>query len=274
MMNVGIGIPARTYDSLSAKNLNVLMAAYDFSSHRLFVEAKLCQDAETPLDRAQTNYLCNVLRLGEGAEILIFNGRDGEWRARLGQSGRKSFFLRAQEMVRDQGTAFDLQYVFAPLKHARLDYLIQKAVEMGVSHIQPILTRRTQVDRINGERMRANAIEAAEQCGILNLPEIAPVQRFDAFLNGFASHRWLIFCDEDAKLCNPLEALEAVATKDMSAFSVLVGPEGGFDPNERERLLAMPQVIGLSLGPRILRADTAAVAVLALIQAKLGDWRA
>lgn len=247
------------------------MAAYDFSSHRLFVHAQLESQAQIALDPAQTNYLCNVLRLNEGAELLIFNGRDGEWRARLGRSGRKVFFLTAQEMVRGQQTAFDLHYIFAPLKHARLDYVIQKAVEMGVSRIQPVLTRRTQVERLNSERMQANAIEAAEQCGILSLPEIAAAQRFEAFMNGFDQNRLMIFCDEDAKINNPIEALEA---KKSSAVCVFIGPEGGFDAAERERLMALPNVIALSLGPRILRADTAAVAALALVQAKLGDWHA
>jgi 16S rRNA (uracil1498-N3)-methyltransferase len=246
------------------------MAAYDFSSQRLYVEAGLAEKAEVSLDKAQTNYLCNVLRLGDGARILTFNGRDGEWLARLIQTGRKTIFLSVEEKTREQGTPIDLHYIFAPLKHARLDYMVQKAVEMGASRIEPVFTRRSQVDRVNEQRMRANAIEAAEQCGILNIPDITAALRFDLFLSSFDSERLLIFCDEDAEISNPLAALEIKAT---TRLSVLVGPEGGFDPSEREKLLALPNVIRLSLGPRILRADTAAVAALALVQAKLGDWR-
>lgn len=246
------------------------MATYDFTSQRLFVEAGLSEGAEIGLDKAQSNYLCNVLRLGEGSKLLIFNGRDGEWRARLCQAGRKSIFLRAEEKMREQRRPIDLHYNFAPLKQARLDYVVQKAVEMGASRIQPILTKRTQVAKINEQRVRANAIEAAEQCGILNIPEIAAPIRFDRFLDGFSPDRLLIFCDEDAEVSNPLAALEVQA---QTSLAVLIGPEGGFDESERKELIRLPNVIRLSLGPRILRADTAAVAALALVQAKLGDWR-
>jgi 16S rRNA (uracil1498-N3)-methyltransferase len=165
----------------------------------------------------------------------------------------------------------DLAYVFAPLKHARLDYMVQKAVEMGVSLLQPVLTRHGQVARINAARMRANCIEAAEQCGILNLPQIAEPATLAGVLSELEARRWLIFCDEDAEIADPVAALTRVPAR--SPLAVLIGPEGGFAPDERASLLKMPNVVRLALGPRILRADTAAVAALALVQTMCGDWR-
>lgn len=247
------------------------MSRYDFDAPRLFVEGDLGPGARLALDRAQANYLLNVLRLGAGDEILIFNGRDGEWRAGVEPDGRKSAHLVASAQTRPQPHSPDVVYCFAPLKHARLDYMVQKAVEMGASALCPVITRRTQAARVNLERMRANAIEAAEQCGVLALPTIAAEARFDAWIAAFDPERLLIFCDEDAEAA-PLPAL-ADAAKAPRAISVLIGPEGGFDPSERAALLHMPNVLRLSLGPRILRADTAAVASLALVQAALGDWR-
>jgi 16S rRNA (uracil1498-N3)-methyltransferase len=248
------------------------MPRLDFTAHRLFVEAPLAQGTRVDLDRAQANYLRNVLRLSDGAEILAFNGRDGEWRASLSAASRKSVALVATEMVRPQQAPYDLHYLFAPLKHARQDYMAQKAVEMGAGLLRPVLTRRAQAERINLERMRANAIEAAEQCGILSIPEISPPTRLEPLLGGWGPERLLVFCDEDAPVRNPLEALRELAAQKPRPLAVLIGPEGGFDQQEREALLALPQVVRLSLGPRILRADTAAVAALAVIQAKLGDW--
>ena len=247
------------------------MSRYDFAAQRLYVEAPLAAGARLALDRAQANYLLNVLRLGAGDEILVFNGADGEWRAGLEPDGRKSASLRVAARVRPQPAPRDLEYVFAPLKHARLDYMAQKAVEMGATVLRPVITRRTQTTRLNLDRLRANAIEAAEQCGVLALPDIAVETRFDAWLAAFPPARLLVFCDEDAA-GEPLAALAAVAPP-AAGVSVMIGPEGGFDPAERAALLSMPHVLRLSLGPRILRADTAAVAALALVQAALGDWR-
>ena len=249
------------------------MSSYDFSSPRLFVEGILMPQARLALSPAQANYLRNALRLQDGAEVLVFNGRDGEWRARLDASNRKILALVALECVRTQHPPYDLHYLFAPLKHARLDYMVQKAVEMGAGRLRPILTRRTQAERINLDRMRANAIEAAEQCGILAIPEISPPVRLDAALAAWSPDRLLVFCDEDAPVDNPIEALRAIAEGAPRQLAILIGPEGGFDPEERQTLLAMPHTLRLSLGPRILRADTAAVAALALLQAGLGDWR-
>jgi 16S rRNA (uracil1498-N3)-methyltransferase len=172
--------------------------------------------------------------------------------------------------TRPQTKPADLHYLFAPLKSARLDYMAQKAVEMGVSRLQPVITRHGQVARVNAERMRANAIEAAEQCGILALPEIAPPLALTRVIAERDPARWLIFCDEDAELANPAAALGAVAPH--APLALLVGPEGGFAADERAALVKLPNVVRLALGPRILRADTAAVAALALVQAVLGDW--
>jgi 16S rRNA (uracil1498-N3)-methyltransferase len=253
--------------------LSAQLPRIDFASPRLFVDAPLSPQARLALDPAQTNYLRNVLRFQDGAGILVFNGRDGEWRAKFDSSGRKSAFLIAAECVRVQPPPFDLHYLFAPLKHARLDYMVQKAVEMGAGRLQPILTRRTQAERVNLERMRANAIEAAEQCGILSIPDIAPPVRLAVALEGWSPGRMLVFCDEDAPVQDPIAALGAIGNGAPPSLAVLIGPEGGFDPQEREALMAMPRTLRLSLGPRILRADTAAVAAIALIQAGLGDWR-
>ena len=185
------------------------MARYDFRTPRLFVDAALAEGGEVALEREQANYLVNVLRLKPGADVLIFNGRDGEWRAQLAASGKKGAKLGILARTREQTAAPDLHYLFAPLKHARLDYMVQKAVEMGASRLLPILTRHTQAERVNLARMRANAIEAAEQCGILDIAEIAEPVKFDAFVRGWAADRVLIFCDEDAEVKDPVAALSA-----------------------------------------------------------------
>jgi 16S rRNA (uracil1498-N3)-methyltransferase len=248
------------------------MPRIDFRAPRLFVDAALATGETVSLQREQSNYLGNVLRLSAGDNILVFNGRDGEWQALI--SGRKrpdSLTIGARTRVQDRLP--DLTYVFAPLKHARLDYMVQKAVEMGASALQPVLTRFTQVARVNSERMRANVVEAAEQCGILSLAEVAEPVPLERFLGERDSQRLLVFCDEAADLENPLRALADGRTR-CSGIDLLIGPEGGFAEEERASLLRQPQTLTLSLGPRILRADTAAVAALALVQAALGDWTA
>ena len=247
------------------------MPAHDFRKPRLFVDAALESGATVALARDQGNYLGNVLRLSAGDNILAFNGRDGEWLASI--TGRKRVEgLEITTRTRPQDGLPDLAYVFAPLKHARLDYMVQKAVEMGVSSLQPVLTRFTQVSRVNSERMRANVIEAAEQCGILGIAEVGEPIALDRFLDGRQTGRLLVFCDEAADIANPLHALEA--GKAPGGIDVLIGPEGGFADEERAVLLRQPKILRLSLGPRILRADTAGVAALALVQASLGDWTA
>ncbi len=246
-----------------------LMAGYDFRSPRLYVEAPLEEGASVTLDRAQAHYLGTVMRLESGDRVLVFNGRDGEWSAIL-QAEKRAATLTVDAKTRAQPTAPDLHYLFAPLKAARLDYMVQKAVEMGVSRKQRVFTRHSQVARVNTERMAANTIEAAEQCGILNVPSAEPPVPLARLLAAWDPARRLIFCDEDAEVRSPIEALAGVP---RSPLAVLIGPEGGFAEDERAALLALPNVVRISLGPRILRADSAAVAALALVQAVIGDWR-
>jgi len=247
------------------------MPEHDFRSPRLFIDAPLGEDRTVALERDQSNYLGNVLRLSSGDAILVFNGRDGEWRAKI--AGRKRpDSLTVQGRTRPQDRLPNLAYVFAPLKHARLDYTVQKAVEMGASSLQPVLTRFTQVSRVNGERMRANAIEAAEQCGILSLASVADPVPLERFLEKRDGQRLLVFCDEAADVTDPLEALRA-GLAHAHGVDVLIGPEGGFAEEERALLLRQPQTLRLALGPRILRADTAGVAAMALVQSVLGDWK-
>jgi 16S rRNA (uracil1498-N3)-methyltransferase len=245
------------------------MPDHDFRSPRLYVDAPLGEGRSVALEREQSNYLGNVLRLAAGDTVLVFNGSDGEWRASI--AGRKRpESLTIERRTRPQDRLPDLAYVFAPLKHARLDYMVQKAVEMGAARLEPVLTRFTQVSRVNGERMRANVIEAAEQCGILSLAAVADPVPLERFLTGRDPQRLLVFCDEAAEVTGPLEALRA---RQAQGIDILIGPEGGFAEEERALLLRQPQTLRLTLGPRILRADTAGVAALALVQAALGDWR-
>jgi 16S rRNA (uracil1498-N3)-methyltransferase len=246
------------------------MPKFEFRAPRLFVDVPLHAGQAVALERDQSNYLGNVLRLADGDTILVFNGRDGEWRASI--AGRKrADQLAVTVQTRLQEPLPDVVYAFAPLKHARLDYMVQKAVEMGASRLQPVLTRHTQVARVNGDRMRANVIEAAEQCGILNLADVADPVPLERFLAERPSERVLVFCDESADVADPLLALSQTRAASQG-IDVLIGPEGGFAEEERTLLLRQPQILRLSLGPRILRADTAAVAALALVQAALGDW--
>jgi len=248
----------------------MIMPLADFRKPRLFVDATLAQGQTVALERNQSNYLGNVLRLAAGETILVFNGRDGEWEASI--AGRKRLdSLNIIAQTRPQDRLPDIAYVFAPLKHARLDYMVQKAVEMGASMLQPVLTRFTQVSRVNSERMRANVIEAAEQCGILSLADVAEPVPLDRYLSQREGKRLLVFCDEAAEVANPLQALQGGLTA-SGGIDILIGPEGGFAGEERALLLRQPRILVLSLGPRILRADTAGVAALALVQAALGDW--
>ena len=246
------------------------MPSHDFRAPRLFVDAPLAQEARVPLDRDQSNYLGNVLRLAAGAEVLAFNGRDGEWQAAI-EGRKRPDHLVILQPVRPQDRLPDLAYVFAPLKHARLDYMVQKAIEMGAATLQPVLTRFTQASRVNTERMRANVVEAAEQCGILSIATVTEPVPLDRYLSQRPAERLLIFCDEAAELQSPIQSL-LDARQTGQGLDVLIGPEGGFAEEERALLLRQPKILRLALGPRIMRADTAAVAALALVQAVLGDW--
>ena len=256
----------------------------DFNAQRLFLDAPLTAGETVPVERDQANYLLNVLRLKAGDAILGFNGRDGEWLARVASGGKKHCDLVLERQTRPQEAGPDIDYLFAPLKRSRLDYMVQKATELGVARLRPVITRRTIAERVNVERMRANAIEAAEQCGILRIPDVLEPVKLDRILAEWDASRRLIFCDESADLANPVEALSfgvrhaGSAPADLTPnaplpLAVLIGPEGGFDPAEREMLLRKPFTIAISLGPRIMRADTAAVAALALVNAVAGDWR-
>ncbi|HZO46321.1 MAG TPA: 16S rRNA (uracil(1498)-N(3))-methyltransferase [Xanthobacteraceae bacterium] len=250
------------------------MPRYDFSSPRLYVDAPLAAGQRIELDGTQANYLKNVMRLKAGDGVLVFNGRDGEWRASLADGGKRSVALTVDAQTRAQTTPRDLHYLFAPLKHARLDYMVQKAVEMGASRLQPVSMQHSQVPRINLERMRANVFEAAEQCGILSIPDVAEPIAFERMIAAREPSRVLVFCDEAADVRDPVAALAAVRNAaEPVPLAVLIGPEGGFAEHERATLTKQPNVVRLSLGPRILRADTAAVAALALVGSVLGDWR-
>ncbi|CAH2402893.1 16S rRNA (uracil(1498)-N(3))-methyltransferase [Mesorhizobium escarrei] len=241
----------------------------NYKIQRIFVPDDLRPDIEVEASPQQGHYLLHVLRLGEGAEILLFNGRDGEWSAAIAAKSKKAVRLKVLALQRPQPPLPDLVYCFAPIKQGRLDYLVQKAVEMGAGVLQPVVTQHTQVAKPGIERLRANVVEAAEQCGILAVPEVREAEKFDRLLAGWDKERRLIFCDEDASTNNPLPALQAVREKRLG---LLVGPEGGFSDEERRVLRTLPFVTAIPLGPRILRADTAAVAALAVIQATIGDW--
>lgn len=242
----------------------------DQASQRLFIDQPLVADAEIVCTPAQANYLNAVLRLGPGVEILVFDGMNGEWLAEIIEARKGRCRLNILKQVRPQIEGPDIHYLFAPLKRGRLDYMVQKATELGVAMLKPVMTRRTVASRVNLERMHSNAIEAAEQCGVLRVPVIAQPERLDAVLADWDPKRLLIYCDETAPVASPIAALGAV---DAGPLAVLCGPEGGFDEEERDQLSRQPFVRPISLGPRVMRADTAAVAALALVNAVLGDWR-
>lgn len=240
---------------------------------RLYVTSPLNPGAAVPLSAAQSHYLIDVLRLKKGNQAVIFNGRDGAWLAGVLTASRKAAELVPVERVAQQTAPSDLWYFFAPLKSGRLDYVAQKATEMGAGHLQPVMTRHTQVGRINLDRLKANALEAAEQCEVLTLPVVhEPVALGDLIAHWMENHlgRRLVFADEMAASASPIETLRSMAGDKLG---LIIGPEGGFSEEERALLLAQKFVVPISLGPRILRADTAAVAALAVIQAASGDWR-
>jgi 16S rRNA (uracil1498-N3)-methyltransferase len=245
------------------------LSHYQFSAQRLFVDEALSPGLVVDPPPEALNYLLNVLRLREGEAIILFNGRDGEFLANLCDVTRRAARLRIERLLREQTPHADLDYCFAPLKQGRLDYMAQKATEMGAGRLLPVITRRTQMRRVNSARLRANAIEAAEQCGVLAVPETLEAVDVDDFLASFPAGRLLVFCDEDAPIANPVAALSG---RSGQGISVLIGPEGGFDEAERAAISRLGNVARLSLGPRVLRADTAAVAALAVVQAAIGDW--
>lgn len=243
------------------------------SLRRLYLDRDFTQGLELALDKAQSNYLLNVLRKKAGDDVIVFNGRQGAFLANIQMQGKKSAVLCVTEQVAEQTKPSDLWFGFAPLKSARLDYSIQKATEMGVGFIQPVLTQYTQVSRLKMDRIHANAIEAAEQCEVLCVPEILAETALVPLINNWQEtqgSRILIFADEGEEAQNPVTTLSNLVGE---RFGLLVGPEGGFSEQERALLRVQSFVVPLSLGPRILRADTASVAALALLQAFIGDWR-
>jgi len=240
---------------------------------RLFITPDLATGTQIALDKDQSLYLAAVLRKTVGDEVVLFNGRDGAWLARLSSDAKKSVMLDLVEQIAPQTPPSDLWYGFAPLKTERLDYVIQKAVEMGAGTIQPVITKFTQTNRLKHDKLVANAIEAAEQCEVLSVPIVAPETTLERLLDSWAAEhgdRRLIFADESAASSSPIQTLSSLKNLPIG---LLIGPEGGFSDDERAKLNALPFVVPISLGPRILRADTAAVAALAVIQATIGDWR-
>ena len=237
---------------------------------RLFVDADLKPDGRLELSPDQARYLLAVMRLGPGDELLVFNGRDGEWRARVAETARRGGALALGEQVRPQSVGPDLDLVVALVKRARLETIVEKAAELGARRVRLALTRRTNADYTNVARLQAIAAEAAEQTGRLDVPEVAAPEKLDRLLDGWEPPRRLLFCDEAG---DALPALQALGAAPAGALDVLVGPEGGFDQAERERLRSLPFVTPVTLGPRVLRADTAAISGLTLWQAARGDWR-
>lgn len=240
---------------------------------RLFVDHDLLADLPLTLTGNQHHYLAKVLRLGVGATVKLFNGRHGEWRAEIAHLTRQAAELALREQLRPQAVEPDLWLLFAPIKGKRVDTIAEKAGELGVSRIMPVITRRTVVSRVNVDRLRANAREAAEQCERLTVPEVTEPVDLSAAIAAWPTGRVLLLADERASATPIAEALNRLACESPRPAAVLIGPEGGFAEAEKQLIRALPDCVPVSLGPRLLRADTAVFATLALWQAHLGDWR-
>ena len=235
---------------------------------RLNLEETLSATREIVLSREQAHYLTGVLRLSAGDAVRVFNGRDGEWLAYLATVTKKNVSLHCERLVAEAKLPPDIDYIFAPLKHARLDYMVQKATELGARRLRPVMTSRTVAERVNLERMRANVVEAAEQCNLVHVPEVLEPEKLKKILAAWEKGRSLVYCDETKAAANPFESLKTL----QAPSAVLVGPEGGFTDEEKALLKSREFVIPISLGPRIMRADTAAIAALTIVQAMAGDW--
>jgi 16S rRNA (uracil1498-N3)-methyltransferase len=243
--------------------------AYEGGKMRLFVPDRLGPDAKiVPID-GQTHYLLHVMRAREGMRVLLFNGMDGEWRASMTNVTRRSCALLCEQQTRAQAAVPDLWLAFAPIKKTPADYVAQKATELGAAVLQPVITHRTVARRVNLERLRANAIEAAEQSERLSVPEIRDPLSLDRLLKSWRAERQMLFCDEGGEAPSIFDALNR---RRAGPWGVLTGPEGGFDAEERALIRSQSYVVPVTLGPRIMRADTAALAALAVWQAVLGDW--
>lgn len=241
----------------------------NFKLQRLYLDVPLVPQQRVAMSKEQAHYLLTVLRMVEDQQVLVFNGRDGEFLAALKPLSKKAAELELVEQTRPQPPLPRLDLLFAPLKVGRLEYLVQKATEMGVRRITPVFTDHTQLHKVNAARLEANILEAAEQCGNLAIPQLQEAQKFDALLDGWDPARRIIFCNESQAGNNPTDILSPIEERDLA---LLVGPEGGFSEREREKLLDLPFVTAIPLGPRILRADTAAVAALTAVQMTIGDW--
>jgi 16S rRNA (uracil1498-N3)-methyltransferase len=237
---------------------------------RLFVPDDLAAGRDVALSADHAHYLVNVMRQGVGAPIALFNGRDGEWRALIVEASRRACRVALEAKTRDQTRVPDLELVIAVVKRARLETIVEKAAELGAARVRPVLTHRTNADRVRTDRLAAIMVEAAEQCERLEVPAIEEPEKLDRLLDRWDASRRLVFCDEGGDAQDALTALGALPP---GPAAILIGPEGGFSPEERTRLRAMPGVVPVTLGPRILRADTAAVSALTLYQAAAGDWR-
>ncbi len=238
---------------------------------RLFVQDPLAAGAEIALGAEAAHYLVNVMRQAVGAEVALFNGRDGEWRALIVEVKKRACRLRCVERTRPQETPPDLELIIAAVKRTRLETIVEKAAELGARRVRIVLTARTNAERVRIERLSAIAAEAAEQTGRLDVPAVDEPVKLKALLDGWDASRRLLFCDEGGDARSMIEALAGAAP---GPWAILIGPEGGFAPEERERLRALPYVVAATLGPRILRADTAAISAMTLWQAAAGDWRA
>jgi 16S rRNA (uracil1498-N3)-methyltransferase len=238
---------------------------------RLFVEASLHAASSVPLTEGQAHYLLNVMRLAVGSQVAVFNGRDGEWRATLQPISKKKADLLLVEPLKPQSFTPDVWLVFAPIKHGRIDFLAEKATELGASALVPVMTARTIASRVNTDRLQANAIEAAEQCERMEVPPVREPQSFAQLLAGWPQDRILIYGDETGQGLPPGELLPILPAS-AGTLAVLVGPEGGFTPAELEQLRQCPFARAISLGPRVLRADTAGLAALTCVMAWRGDW--
>ncbi|MFS4437144.1 16S rRNA (uracil(1498)-N(3))-methyltransferase [Paracoccaceae bacterium GXU_MW_L88] len=242
----------------------------DVAKIRLHVEATLAEGVEVSLGRDQAHYLFGVMRQSEGARVALFNGRDGEWQAEVVQAGKRGGTLRCLTQSAPQRMPPDLWLLFAPIKKARTDFIVEKAAEMGAARICPVQTDHTNAERIRQDRLQAHAVEAAEQCGGTYVPPVDDLKPLSKLLAAWDPARKLMFCDETLAEVNGGAA--AALPDTPGPWAILIGPEGGFSPAELDRLRSLDFTHSVSLGPRILRADTAAVAALTLWQSRLGDW--